>query len=63
MDDHLAVQTVSSEIKEMKRVRFRTAATGAVNEVDETSQILEKLKLVGTPYKIFKKSAFISGKS
>lgn len=57
----LAVQTVSSDIKEMKRLGFRIAATGAVNEVDKTSQIMKKLKLVGTPYKIFKKSAFISG--
>lgn len=58
----LAVQTVSSDIKEVKRIGFRIAATGAVNEVDKSSQIMKKLKLVGTPYKIFKKSAFISGK-
>lgn len=57
----LAVQTVSSDIKEMKRIGFRIAATGAVNEVDKSSQIMKKLKLVGTPYKIFKKSAFVSG--
>lgn len=59
----LAVQTVSSDIKEIKRIGFRIAATGAVNEVDKSSQIMKKLKLVGTPYKIFKKSAFISGNS
>lgn len=58
----LAIQTVSSDIKEMKRIGFRIAATGAVNEVDKSSHIMKKLKLVGTPYKIFKKSAFISGK-
>lgn len=58
----LAVQTVSSDIQEIKRIGFRIAATGAVNEIDKTSQIMKKLKLVGTPYKIFKKSAFISGK-
>lgn len=58
----LAVQTVSSDIKEVKRIGFRIAATGAVNEVDKSSQIMKKLKLVGTPFKIFKKSAFISGK-
>ncbi|CRL06518.1 CLUMA_CG019550, isoform A [Clunio marinus] len=57
----LAIQTVSSDIKEMKRIGFRIAATGAVNEVDKTSQIMKKLKLVGTPHKIFKKTAFISG--
>lgn len=58
----LAVQTVSSDVKEMKRIGFRIAATGSVNEVDKSSYIMKKLKLVGTPYKIFKKSAFISGK-
>lgn len=58
----LAIQTISSDIKEIKRIGFRIAATGAVNEIDKSSQIMKKLKLVGTPYKIFKKSAFISGK-
>lgn len=57
----LAVQTVSNDIKEIKRIGFRIAATGAVNEVDKTSHIMKKLKLVGAPYKIFKKTAFISG--
>jgi len=59
----LAIQTMSSDVTEMKRIGFRIAATGAVNEVDKSSQIMKKLKLVGTPYKIFKKSAFISGKN
>jgi ribosome biogenesis protein BMS1 len=58
----LAIQTMSSDMKEIKRIGFRIAATGAVNEIDKSSQIMKKLKLVGTPYKIFKKSAFISGK-
>lgn len=57
----LAVQTVTNEIKEMKRIGFRIAATGAVNEVDKSSSIVKKLKLVGTPFKIFQKSAFVSG--
>lgn len=59
----LAVQTVSSDIKEIKRIGFRIAATGSVNEIDKSSCIMKKLKLVGTPYKIFKKSAFINGKN
>jgi ribosome biogenesis protein BMS1 len=58
----LAVQTVTSDIKEMKRIGFRIAATGAVNEIDKSSAIVKKLKLVGTPFKIFHKSAFVSGK-
>lgn len=59
----LAIQTVANDVKEIKRLGFRIAATGAVNEIDKSSHILKKLKLVGTPYKIFKKSAFISGEN
>lgn len=57
----LAIQTVSNDVKEMKRLGFRIAATGAVNEIDKSSHIMKKLKLVGTPYKIYKKTSFISG--
>lgn len=38
---------------------FRIAATGTVMSVDESSEIVKKLKLTGTPYKIFKNTAFI----
>ncbi|KAI1007437.1 Ribosome biogenesis protein [Podosphaera aphanis] len=38
---------------------FRIAASGTVLNVDETSEIVKKLKLTGTPYKIFKNTAFI----
>ncbi|KAK9460662.1 uncharacterized protein V1516DRAFT_625304 [Lipomyces oligophaga] len=40
---------------------FRIAATGTVQEVDASVEIVKKLKLVGTPYKIFKNTAFIQG--
>lgn len=38
---------------------FRIAASGTVLGVDESSQIVKKLKLTGHPYKIFKNTAFI----
>ncbi|KAK4159189.1 hypothetical protein QBC43DRAFT_132000 [Cladorrhinum sp. PSN259] len=38
---------------------FRLAATGTVLSVDESAEIVKKLKLTGTPYKIFKNTAFI----
>ncbi|KAH9213327.1 hypothetical protein DL95DRAFT_524607 [Leptodontidium sp. 2 PMI_412] len=47
-------QTFSS-----KNPGFRIAATGTVLNVDEATEIVKKLKLTGTPYKIFKNTAFI----
>lgn len=38
---------------------FRIAATGIVEEIDASVEIVKKLKLVGFPYKIFKNTAFI----
>ena len=52
----LGVQSVSDV-----SAHFRIAATGVVLEVNHTSEILKKLKLTGTPYKIFKNTAFIRG--
>jgi ribosome biogenesis protein BMS1 len=38
---------------------FRIAATGVVQDIDQTVEVVKKLKLVGYPYKIFKNTAFI----
>lgn len=57
----LAVQSVQQNTEEMRKLGFRIAATGCVTEVDKSAQIMKKLKLVGAPYKIYKKSAFIKG--
>lgn len=57
----LAIQSMQQNTDEMRRIGFRIAATGCVTEVDKSTQIMKKLKLVGTPFKIFKKSAFIKG--
>ncbi|XP_030384925.1 ribosome biogenesis protein BMS1 homolog [Scaptodrosophila lebanonensis] len=55
----IALQTVRQDQEEMKRLGFRIAATGCVTELDKSSQIMKKLKLVGHPFKIYKKTAFI----
>lgn len=52
----LAIQDVA-----VRQTGFRIAATGTVLELDKSAQVMKKLKLVGTPLKIYKKTAFIKG--
>ena len=52
----LGVQSIDEEIKE-----FRIAATGVVLGMDKSYKVVKKLKLIGQPLEVFKKTAFIKG--
>ncbi|KFB52932.1 hypothetical protein ZHAS_00021216 [Anopheles sinensis] len=57
----MAIQSVAYDQKEMRKLGFRVAATGSVSETDKSVDIMKKLKLIGTPYKIYQKTAFVKG--
>ena len=52
----LAIQHLHEKIE-----GFRIAGTGVALEIDASFEIVKKLKLVGTPTKIYKHTAFITG--
>ncbi|KAK9873822.1 hypothetical protein WA026_002180 [Henosepilachna vigintioctopunctata] len=55
----VALQSVDSNPEIQNKQGFRIAATGVVQELDKSTQIMKKLKLIGYPLKIYKKTAFI----
>jgi len=44
-----------------KQLSFRVSINGSIVEMDQSVQIVKKLKLTGTPIKIFKNTAYIRG--
>ncbi|XP_067045099.1 ribosome biogenesis protein BMS1 homolog [Acropora muricata] len=52
----LAIQNAANHTAD-----FRISATGSVLDLDKSIQLMKKLKLTGTPLKIFKNTAFIKG--
>uniref|UniRef100_A0AC35TKD9 Bms1-type G domain-containing protein n=1 Tax=Rhabditophanes sp. KR3021 TaxID=114890 RepID=A0AC35TKD9_9BILA len=52
----LAIQSLDEDKK-----GFRIAATGVVLTNDKSPEVVKKLKIVGYPHEIFKKTAFIKG--
>ncbi|KAI1291960.1 Ribosome biogenesis protein bms1 [Halotydeus destructor] len=55
----IALQDASDEGRDYRE--FRIAATGVVLNLDKTTTIVKKLKLIGSPLKVYKKTAFIKG--
>uniref|UniRef100_A0A0N4ZZ43 Bms1-type G domain-containing protein n=1 Tax=Parastrongyloides trichosuri TaxID=131310 RepID=A0A0N4ZZ43_PARTI len=51
-----AIQSLDEEKK-----TFKIAATGVILGNNKTPEVVKKLKIVGYPYEIFKKTAFIKG--
>lgn len=52
----VGIQHLSSDLQ-----NWRISATGVVTEINTEIKIVKKLKLIGTPAKIYDKTAFISG--
>lgn len=53
------IEYCSSALMYEIQATFRISATGVVVDISQSAEIVKKLKLTGTPYKIFKNTAFI----
>jgi len=53
----LGIQSVD----EPEQVGYRIAATGVVLSQDQTIEVMKKLKLIGEPTEVYRKTAFIKG--
>lgn len=52
----VAIQKYTDDVK-----HFRICGTGDIMEVNQSFQVMKKLKLMGEPYEIYKKTCFIKG--
>ena len=48
-----------TELSSFFQSKFRISGTGVIIDLDKSVEVVKKLKLVGTPMKIFKNTAFI----
>ena len=55
----LVLSASGTHLRRAAQSHFRVSATGTIAELDHSFQVVKKLKLVGTPYKVGKNTAFI----
>ena len=55
----LVLSASCTHLRRAAQSHFRVSATGTIAELDHSFQVVKKLKLVGTPYKVGKNTAFI----
>jgi ribosome biogenesis protein BMS1 len=57
----VGIQNFNSNEQDPTQNHFRICGTGDLLEVNQNFEILKKLKLIGEPMEIFKKTAFVKG--
>jgi ribosome biogenesis protein BMS1 len=61
MPINVSVVGLQNYVKEDKVAQFRICGTGDLIEVNQSFEVVKKLKLIGEPFEIYKKTAFIKG--